>query len=310
MSSLVHGSIDMDAMERKFFTTNLATEDSNDDLRENDSGEEEDHGDPDHGIGYDPEVEAVAAAAPHTDKSMLRQHRPEGGNTGPKGVKADYNEWQKHKEEERSRAEAEREALLLRLVSGATSSTPSVSYSAMEAQQALEKAVRQVHAHQGGGGEDDEQAEEDLLDELEDDEDAFMEAYRQKRRTEMELHSKLPTYGKVTSLDAFAFLDRIENADPKVHVIVHMYEDDVRACRALNITLESLAREHKHTDFVCLRKSDTPTGLPCSSLPSLLIYRAGELVETAMAIADQVGATCPKHAVEELLTEKGCFRNR
>ena len=95
-------------MERKFFTTNLATEDSNDDLRENDSGEEEDHGDPDHGIGYDPEVEAVAAAAPHTDKSMLRQHRPEGGNTGPKGVKADYNEWQKHKEEERSRAEAER----------------------------------------------------------------------------------------------------------------------------------------------------------------------------------------------------------
>ena len=293
MAGLVHGSIDMDAMERKFLTTNLAKEDVNDE-RDQDSGDENDTGDPDLGHDYDPVVEAIAAAQPKDDKSMLTMNRSKGGNTGPKGVKADYEEWRKHQESQREREAAEREALLQCLASGAISTTPSVSYSAMEAQRVLDKSMS--HMRQGA-----EADEDDLLDELEDDEEAFMEAYRQKRRKEIQNHAKLPVYGKVTTVTAFDFVDRLESSDPGVSIVVHMYEDDIRACKALDTSLESLAREYQHTDFLRLCKDDTPTGLQSSSLPSLLVYRAGELVHTVMAVVDKIGAKCAKHDVEDLL---------
>ena len=117
--------------------------------------------------------------------------------------------------------------------------------------------------------------------------------------------SKLPTFGKITNVNAFEFLDRVEQADPLVYIVVHLYESTIEACNALHTTLESLAREHPHTDFVRLRKSETPTGLPNTSLPSLLIYKAGDLVNTVMSVVDKIGPKCLKEDVEELLVEEG-----
>ena len=298
MAGLVHGSIDMDAMERKFLTTNLTKEDI-DDTRANDSGDDADDGDPDHGYDYNPEVEAIAAAKPLTDKSMLTMNRTQGNNTGPKGVQADYQEWLQHNNQETKQAAQDREQLLERLAKGATTTTASVSYSALEAQRALEKKVN------GRQGSDDD--EEALLDTLEDDEDTFMEAYRQKRKEEYQKKMQLPKYGKVTNVDAYQFVDRMEATHKEVYIVVHLYETGIKACNALDIALESLAREHPHTDFLRLRKSDTPTRLPVQSLPSLLIYKGGEQVDTVMAVVDQIGDKCGKNEVEELLVEKGCI---
>jgi hypothetical protein len=296
MAGLVHGSIDMDAMERKFLTSNINKQD-NDDTRLNDSGDEMEKGDPERGSDYNPTVEAIAAAAPQIDKSMLTMNRAEGGNTGPKGVKADYNEWKLYHENERKKVEEERDNLILRLVTGTSTTSPSISYSAMEAQRALDKKSERNKVDQ----------EDQLLDDLEDDEDSFMEAYRKKRIEEYQKKMRLPTYNKVTSVDGFQFIDRLESTDSNVCVVVHMYEENISACRKLNTSLESLAKEHPHTDFIKLKKSDTPTGIPCHSLPFLLIYKNGKLIDTIASIVDQIGSKCDKDDVEELLMDKGVF---
>ena len=316
MSGLIHGSIDMDAMERKFFTSNINKQDI-DDTRHNDVDPGQ-AGDIERGNDYNPEVEAIASATPHTDKSMLNQNRTGSANTGPKGVKADYDEYKQHQEQERARINQEKEAVLDRLVNGAISSTPSVSYSAMEAQRLLEKAIQRHTNHHGnttnnsndqcGSNGNDEDTDDDLLNELEDDEDTFMAAYREKRRQEMQMQSKLPSYGKVTNVDAFGFVDRLERTNANIYVIVHMWEKDIRACNTLDVTLESLAREHQHIDFLRLCRSDTPTGLPCNALPALLIYQDGELIETIMKVDEKVGDKCAKNDVEKLLSEKISLR--
>ena len=58
-------------------------------------------------------------------------------------------------------------------------------------------------------------------------------------------------------------------------------------------------------DFIRLCKSDTPSGLPCSAIPSFLVYRGGELVATMMKVADKIGDKCSKDDIEWLLADEG-----
>ncbi len=303
MAGLVHGSIDMDPLERKFLTSNVMKDDDDDDLRGHDSGDDavDGGGDAERAPGYDPVVEAIAASKPRDDKSMLSLHRPGAStnNTGPKGVKADYAEWKEYRQVERAQQEATRTALIDRLCSGAKTDTPSISYAA---EQARARDLRRVAAAAAAAEGSDSDDDEDLG--MLDDED-FMDAYRQRRRQEIAQRSQLPSFGKVRHLDAMGFLDRVEASNPKVCMVVHLCEDGLQACRAVDAGLESIAREHIHTDFVRLRKSDTPSGLPCSALPSLLVYRGGELVASVMGVAEKIGEKCSKEDLEWLLVEEG-----
>ena len=218
-----------------------------------------------------------------------------------------------YKEVERQFKAAERSALIDRLVSGAKTDTPSVSYSAQQARNKADKrGVERAAAatgtkpsdmvNGGGGSEDDDDDDDD--DHLLDDED-FMEEYRNKRRAEFQRRSKLPTFGKVTTLEAMTFVDRVEAAKATVFMVVHLCEDTIKVCRRIDAALEALAKEHVHVDFVRLRKSDTPSGLPCSAIPSFLVYQGGELVTSVMKVADKIGEKCTKDDVEWLLAEEG-----
>ena len=146
MAGLVHGSIDMDGLERRFLSADIRREGEGEgDVRADDSGADSDGGydDSESAAGYN-RTSSAWLGAPLEDKSMLTTHRPwgrtrsgrKGGpsvNTGPKGVKADYDEYRAHKEVERRVKAAERSALIDRLVSGAKTDTPSISFSAQQA---------------------------------------------------------------------------------------------------------------------------------------------------------------------------------
>jgi hypothetical protein len=333
MAGLVHGSIDMDGLERRLLSQDIRRESAGErDVRDaaDDSGADSDGAYCPDGYGeraydYNPEVERLASNPnPNAeDKSGLSRHRPTGGrsrgrqggpsvNTGPKGVKADYAEYQVHQEAERRFKAAERSALIERLVAGAKTDTPSISHSAQQARdraaRTAKRGARRGDSGAGSGGDDYNDDDDDSSDDDEgflDDED-FMEEYRNKRRAEFQRRAKLPAFGKVTTLDALTFVDRVEaQAGATVFMVVHLCEDAIKVCRRIDAALEALAKEHVHVDFVRLRKSDTPSGLPCSAVPSFLVYRGGELATSVMKVADKIGEKCSKDDVEWLLAEEG-----
>ena len=90
MAGLVHGSIDMDGLERRFLSADIRREGEGEgDVRADDSGADSDGGydDSESAAGYNPDVERLAREAPLEDKSMLTgralgEHRAQGRQGG------------------------------------------------------------------------------------------------------------------------------------------------------------------------------------------------------------------------------------
>ena len=83
-------------------------------------------------------------------------------------------------------------------------------------------------------------------------------------------------------------------ADSKVFLVVHLYEDGLKVCRRVDAAFEALAKEHVHVDFIRLCKNDTPSGLPCSAIPSSSFTVEENLSATMMKVADKIGDKCSR----------------
>ncbi|KAM3186307.1 hypothetical protein ACTXT7_004562 [Hymenolepis weldensis] len=123
--------------------------------------------------------------------------------TGPKGVIADYKQYVKVKEEQ---DKLKNEMALQMAKQCALTCRPySADLLAKEQEQKLKDML------------------EGLID---DDDDAFLAQYRQKRLAEMRgTFDSLPTYSRVYELSTSNFVSEIDMEPPQVTVIVHIYEE-------------------------------------------------------------------------------------
>lgn len=196
-----------------------------------------------------------------------------GGRTGPKGVIEDYKEHKKAEAEQREYDEAFRNAVLQRMACGA-------------------KMVRVV---------DDE---EDLDD---DEDDDFQREFRQRRIEELRAAHQAPVFGQVKEVSAFQFLDEINDEDPRVFVVAHIYEHCVQACVHMNRCLEVVAKEHTGIKILRLEANKTPTGFDPVTLPVLVVYRAGDLHYSVLQVTEKLGNYFDASDIEWLLSEGGVF---
>mmetsp|Transcript_6140 Transcript_6140/g.9259 ORF Transcript_6140/g.9259 Transcript_6140/m.9259 type:complete len:176 (+) Transcript_6140:54-581(+) len=136
-------------------------------------------------------------------------------------------------------------------------------------------------------------SEHESEDELEADY-VFMQEFREKRIQEMT--KNLPIPGKPAEnpvsvqlrrpefgycIDAGGegwFLKEVNEEDPQVTVVVHIYEPNIRACATLNKHLEDIAASWVHVKFVRLMSCMSGVQVNPRALPIISIYRAGEQV--------------------------------
>lgn len=149
------------------------------------------------------------------------------------------------------------------------------------------------------------------LDELE---DQFLAEYRKKRMKEMLAKSEeAPTFGVIYDLlTGDDFLTAVENENPNVTVIVHVYEHNVPTCAIMNQCLKVLCNEFQKTKFCKLIGSSAGMSLnfKMCGVPALLAYRNGQLVGNFVRITDELGDDFYAGDVENFLIENGILSDK
>lgn len=208
------------------------------------------------------EMEPKASSIP---EPQLKDYNKFSTNTGPKGVINDWREFKRLETERRTEQEKEKQAL-------------------------AKKLSMTCRSHL-----DDEREKENddkLLQELESFEDEFLKEYRQKRIEEMRIAlQNVPKFGRVVELSSSNFVDEIDKEKPQVTIIIHLYENNVEACEAMNGCLSCLAQEYPTVKFCKIRASDTSLShkFSTSGVPALLIYKGGELIGNFVRLSDELG---------------------
>ncbi|XP_026809066.1 phosducin-like protein [Rhopalosiphum maidis] len=150
--------------------------------------------------------------------------------------------------------------------------------------------------------------------EIEELDDQFLAEYRKKRMKEMMAKTQeAPEFGKVFDLlTGDDFLVAVENENPNVTVIVHVYEHNVPTCSIMNSCLKVLCHEFQKTKFCKLIGSSAGMSLnfKMCGVPALLAYRAGQLVGNFVRITDELGDDFYAGDVENFLIEHGVLSDK
>lgn len=246
-----------------------------------DSSEDEDGGSDDEKSG-DEEGNPIKTEVANAEPPPINNWNGSASNTGPKGVLEDWRRFKQLEAQNRAELEKERIALAKKL-------TLSVKPD-REAEQ--DKQIEEI---------------EDELNELID-EDFLME-YQKKRMQELMTQlQKVPKFGTVVALTTKdEFLNAIDNEDPKVAVMIHIYNQSSHACETMNGCLDVLARDYPAIKF-CKIVADV-TGLSrhfrVEGVPAILVYKAGQVIGNFVQLATELGNDFFATDVERLLIEYG-----
>ncbi|NWI64121.1 PHOS protein, partial [Todus mexicanus] len=151
-----------------------------------------------------------------------------------------------------------------------------------------------------------------IHDEQED--ESCLQKYR--KRCMQDMHQRLsfgPKYGYLCELqNGEQFLEAIEKERKTTTVIVHIYEDGIKGCEALNNSLTCLAAEYATVKFCKIKASDTGAGDRFSNevLPTLLVYKGGELLSNFISVSEQFNEEFFAVDVESFLNEYGLLPER
>ncbi|XP_028301478.1 phosducin b [Gouania willdenowi] len=141
---------------------------------------------------------------------------------------------------------------------------------------------------------------------LKEEDEGCLKTYR--RRCMQEMHEKLsfgPKFEGVHDLDSGeAFLEVIEKEHHSTVVVVHIYKTGVKGCEELNHCLDCLATEYPTVKFCRIDAvaSGAAERFSDEFLPTLLVYKAGDLLGNFLA--------CTQHLNEEFFaTDVEAFLN-
>ncbi|KAG7276184.1 hypothetical protein CRUP_030608 [Coryphaenoides rupestris] len=141
-----------------------------------------------------------------------------------------------------------------------------------------------------------------------DDEDS-LSLYR--RRCMLGMRERLsvgPTFDTVEELrGAEHFLEVVEKEKRSTLVVVHIYQHGVRGCEEMNSSLDCLAAEYPSVRFCRIDGMATGATEHFSSdvLPTLLVYKAGELLGNFLSVTQHLNQEFFATDVEALLNQYG-----
>ncbi|XP_033746488.1 phosducin-like protein [Pecten maximus] len=243
----------------------------------------EDEGEDEETRGSDPEEydKKTIKGPKFIPEPEIQEYQGYSTNTGPKGVINDWREFKRLENERREAQEKEKLAMMKKL--------------SMTCRSHLDD-------------EKEKQKDEELLQELEELEDDFLKEYRMKRLEEMrKALQNVPKFGKVVDLNSDSFVEAIDKELPQVTVIIHLYEDKVQACEAMNGCLACLAQDYPSVKFCKIKASETQLSNKFAKMgvPALLAYKGGELIGNFVKLTEELGKDFFSSDVESFLYDFG-----
>ncbi|XP_061094903.1 phosducin b [Conger conger] len=144
---------------------------------------------------------------------------------------------------------------------------------------------------------------------IKEEDEKHLRKYRKQCMQEMrERLSFGPTFEGVQELESGeAFLEVIEKEHQLATVVVHIYEDRVKGCEALNSCFTCLAAEYPSVKFCKIKASSTGAADRFSDdvLPTILVYKSGELLGNFLCATQHLNEEIFAVDVEAFLNEYG-----
>ncbi|KAF5305603.1 hypothetical protein FQR65_LT07683 [Abscondita terminalis] len=83
----------------------------------------------------------------------------------------------------------------------------------------------------------------------------------------------------------------IDDEDELVTIIIHIYEDNIPACRLMNDCFEEISQIYTNTKFCTIKSANACVSyeFKTQGLPALLIYKKGNLIYSFLRITDRLG---------------------
>lgn len=206
-------------------------------------------------------------------------------NTGPKGVLKDWQRYKQLEAEKREEQEKERIELIKKLSLTCRSSLD-------------EEKEKLLHT------------DPDLAELLSNE---FLLEYHKQRMQEMLAKAEKLRFGKVIDLQtADHFLEAIDNEEKSVTIIVHIYEDNVPGCEAMNGSLISLAEDYPFVKFCKILGSAAGLSkhFKKEGVPALLVYKQGQVIGNFVHMTDYLGVDFYSSDVETFLIEHGMLTDK
>ncbi|KAJ1535128.1 hypothetical protein HK096_002993 [Nowakowskiella sp. JEL0078] len=140
-------------------------------------------------------------------------------------------------------------------------------------------------------------------------------AIRAKRLMEMNSLLVKPTYGVFREISVADYVNQIDGAPKDVSVVLHLYQQSHDACRLLNSLLTVLAKMYPATKFlrVIAEQADPDMDFDVS-MPALLVYRNGDLVNNLLRLSDEIQTwkntgRCDVDDLEAFLIKMGIIKD-
>lgn len=277
------------------------TEENDDDKQRNDDDENNNN---DASDSEDDEYyfEGLPTNNSRTSSSNMQQEEQQpqlrpSGNTGVKGVLADYRD---AKQREQLIKETERLEELDALY------------------QATHPAMRRAEdcIISTNNNDDTNDRDNDSYDE----DDDFLKRFRNQRLSELKQQRSTTSFppkalfGSLTSVTPEEYVKLVDNMNnintDNYHLIVHLYESSIQQCQILHSTLDKLASswmEH-HVQFVEVNALDANLNLDTICLPAILIYKRGELIHNMVRFTDDLPRGYDVEDVRKVLEKLVPFR--
>ncbi|RUP47206.1 thioredoxin-like protein [Jimgerdemannia flammicorona] len=222
--------------------------------------------------------------------SPVPRPRPNGRQTGPKGVLADhayYKSVMSQAQDARTRAHNARV-----LAKAATTTTHHEDEEA--AKDEAELVIQELEVEEARNDEDRE----------------ALKQYRQKRLEELQALNAAATkrkqFGSVQEITSAQYASAVDNEWRTVPVIIHLFDNSIPQCRLVHEHLQHLARKYTLAKFLKVQARDVEFDLVES--PAILAYKGGVLVANLVRVTDEVGETgFDADKVEDMLLKYGAI---
>lgn len=260
-------------------------EDTDDNKNRRDQEEESDDSEDD--AFYFQDCPSSSTAAPQQQQQQQQATMPlrSTGNTGVKGVIADYKEAQREEQLQKAEETLDNMQRLHRATQPAYSIRP------------RETASNEMKQQNNNYSDNDDS-----------DDDEFLKQFRMQRIAQLQnnqSNSKPPTFGTLSSKSPEEYVELVDDIDPRVFVIVHLFEPSINTSRMLHSALDKVSQTMEYATFIEVNALDANPNLDLICLPAILIYKGGELVSNMIKFTDGLPKAFTVSDVQEALEAVG-----
>mmetsp|Transcript_5093 Transcript_5093/g.7175 ORF Transcript_5093/g.7175 Transcript_5093/m.7175 type:complete len:237 (+) Transcript_5093:46-756(+) len=148
---------------------------------------------------------------------------------------------------------------------------------------------------------------DDLEFDLEDDQ-KFLEEYRQRRIEELKEQASKEKYSELTYITEVQWKDHVTNVKD-VYVVVFLFKHGIPHCQLMEQHLRQLAKKFKATKFVMIQSEQAIRNYPDRNLPTILVYYNSDIKKQFVGLAPFGGEATTTDIVEWELAQIGAVQS-